>query len=145
MELASALLSLRRIVVVEAISPVNAQKTDHRQEYPHANAGRPLDLEGIEVFDVRPAVSAFQEPENEDSRLRLQNHRIAQLDSKLIIDISRIIACIIGRDCLWRQRLILVSTQRYDVRAIGIVPGHSASADPETLERRIAPFSIIIS
>ena len=46
---------------VEAVAPVNAEQTDHRQEDTHAYTGAALDLEGIEVPDIAPAVTSFEE------------------------------------------------------------------------------------
>ena len=63
MELAAILL--RR--VVETISPVDSEQTDHRQEHSHTDSGSPLDLERIERLDVGPAVSSLEESEHENS------------------------------------------------------------------------------
>ena len=52
-------LSVHR--VVESPSPVHTEQTDHREEHPHADTGRALDLERVEVAQVAPAVSSFEE------------------------------------------------------------------------------------
>ena len=59
-------LSLAVGIIIEAIAPVYTEKTDHRKVYPHADSGRPLDLERIEITDVRPSITAFEEYEGED-------------------------------------------------------------------------------
>ena len=82
-------LSVHRIV--ESPSPVNSKQTDHREEDSLTHTGRPLDLERIEIPDVRPAVTSFQEEQRIDSRLRLQDDRITELDSKLVIHITCIV------------------------------------------------------
>ena len=56
MELASAILA-----VIESISPVDSEKSDHRQEHPHSDAGGSLYLERVEILYVRPCITAFQE------------------------------------------------------------------------------------
>ena len=62
MELA---LSVRGIV--ETVTPVNTEQSKHRQEYSGAHTGRPLHLEGIEVLDVGPAVTSFEERKHIDT------------------------------------------------------------------------------
>ena len=47
--------------VVEAVAPVDAEKADHGKEHAHADTGGTLDLERVEVTDVSPAVSSFEE------------------------------------------------------------------------------------
>ena len=86
MELA---LSVHRIV--KSPSPVHTEESDHRQEYPHAHTGRPLDLERIEISDVGPAVTCLQEAQHIDGRLRLEHHRITQLDSEFVVNVTGVI------------------------------------------------------
>ena len=74
--------------VVETVAPVDTEQTDHRKEDSGADTGRPLDLERIEVLYVRPAVTALEECEHEYLGLRLENDRITELDSKLVIDVT---------------------------------------------------------
>ena len=62
MELA---LSVDRII--ESPSPVNTQKSNHREENPHADTRRTLNLEWIELSDIRPAVTSFEEQQSIDS------------------------------------------------------------------------------
>ena len=47
-ELASAV----SVIVVETVTPVNSEETDHRQEDSHTDTGRSSDLERIEVADI---------------------------------------------------------------------------------------------
>ena len=56
MELA---FSINRII--ETIAPVHSEKPNHRQEDSHADTGRPLYLERIEVFYIGPSITAFKE------------------------------------------------------------------------------------
>ena len=60
MELAAAILG-----VIESVSPVNSEQTDHRQEDANTDSGAALDLERIEIAYVRPAVSSFKEEQGE--------------------------------------------------------------------------------
>lgn len=57
-------LALTVDLIVESISPVNSEQTNHRQEYPDADSGRTFDLERIEFPDVRPAVTTLEEEES---------------------------------------------------------------------------------
>ena len=77
--------------VVKSPSPVNSKESDHREEHPHADSGRPLDLERIEIPDVRPAVTAFEEEERVNRGLRLKHDRITEFDSELVINVAGII------------------------------------------------------
>ena len=84
-------LALSVYRIVESPSPVNSEKSDHRQEDSHTHTGRPLDLERIEIPDVRPAVTSLKEEQCIDCGLRLKDNRISELYSKLIIDITGIL------------------------------------------------------
>ena len=55
-----------RNVFVKAKAIIKAQQTKHRQEYPHANTGRPLEVEGVVIFTANPGIPALQEGEQKD-------------------------------------------------------------------------------
>ena len=57
MELAPIALSR----IVESITPIDSQKTDHREEYPDTDSSGSLDLERIEFLDIRPAITTLEE------------------------------------------------------------------------------------
>ena len=68
-EIASA--SLRAAVwAVETVGPVDTHQPDHREEDADADAGRPFQVERIEVFQVRPCVTGFDEDQSVDGRRR---------------------------------------------------------------------------
>ena len=48
-------LALSADLVIESISPVDSEETDDRKINPHTDTGRTLDLERIEITDIRPA------------------------------------------------------------------------------------------
>ena len=50
-------------ILLETVSPVNAQETHHRQEDTHAHAGGTLHVEGVEVLNICPGITAFEEGE----------------------------------------------------------------------------------
>ena len=82
-ELASAVLG-----IVESPAPVYAEQADHGEEHAHADTGGTLDLERVEVADILPAVSSFEEEQGEDSGAGLEDHGIPQLDSELVVDVT---------------------------------------------------------
>ena len=61
MELASSV-----DLVVKSVAPVDTEKADHRKEDAHTDSGAAFDLERIEIPDVGPAVSSFEEQQRED-------------------------------------------------------------------------------
>lgn len=79
------------VMIVKSVPPVNSEKSYHRQEDPDTDTCGTPDLERIEIPYVRPAVTSFKENQSINRRLRLKHHRIAQLDSELVINISGII------------------------------------------------------
>lgn len=132
-------LALAFLHIVESISPVNSQKTDHRQENPHADTGTALDLEGIEITDIRPAVTPFEEAEHKNRGGRLKYHRISQLNGELVIYVTRIgiIAglAVVLRELIRGKGIILITAEGYDFRAVSAVSGHTVTAEEEALER----------
>ena len=129
-ELASAVL-----LVVKAIAPVNSEQADHRKVDSHADTGRSLDLERIEVPDVRPAITSFQESQGENRRLRLEYKRITELEGKLVVDVSGI--GIIGavRGVLGRgERIVLITSEAYHIGTVVAVAAHSVTSEKEALE-----------
>ena len=76
--------------VIESPSPVNSKKTDHREEYSHADTGRPLDVERIKLSDIRPAVTSFKEDQSVNRGLRLKHNRVTEFNGELVIDVSGI-------------------------------------------------------
>ena len=60
---------------VETICPVDAHHTYHRQEDAHPDTGRPLQLEGIEVFHAHPRVTRFDKSEGINGGGGLQQYR----------------------------------------------------------------------
>ena len=44
---------------VEAVSPVNAKQTDHRQEDTDTHSKGALHVQWVKVFDVVPCITAF--------------------------------------------------------------------------------------
>ena len=116
MELASAVLA-----VVEAVAPVDAQQADHREEDADAHTGAPLDLERVELTDVRPAVTALEEAEDIDGGLRFKDHRITELDRELVVDVTRIREVGTVRGGVHRgEGIVFVTTQGDDFRTVGL-------------------------
>ena len=68
MELASTVFH-----IIESVTPVDSEETDHRKEDAHTDAGAAFDFERIELSYVRPAVTALEEEECEDGRVRMIN------------------------------------------------------------------------
>ena len=141
-ELASVLLDR----IVESITPVKSEKTDHRQEYPDTHTGRALDSERVERLDVGPAVTSFEESQSKDCGLWLEYHRIPELKGELVIDITGIVAVGVVWGCLPRgQGIVIVTAEGDDVRTVGVVAGHAVTAHTESFERRIAPVPVVVA
>ena len=105
-ELASVLLHR----IVETVAPVDTEQTDHREEPPHADTCGTLDLERIELLDVRPAVSTLKEAQHEDRGLWLEDDRITELHRELVIDIAGIVAVGVVRGRLPRGKIVVLVT-----------------------------------
>ena len=142
MELAPVLLFRS----VEAVAPVDTEQTDHREEHPHADTCRTLDLERIELLDVRPAVTSLKEAQHEDRGLRLEDDRVTELHRELVIDIAGIVAVGVVRCHVPRRKgVVLVATEGDDIGSVGVVARHAVSSDPEALERRVTPSAVVVA
>ena len=75
-------------ILLETVSPVNAQETHHRQEDTHAHAGGTLHVEGVEVLNICPGITAFEEGEGVDAGGGLHHHGVTQLKRHAAISVS---------------------------------------------------------
>ena len=140
------LAPLALIRIVESVTPVNTQQTDHREEHADTHTGGTLDLERIEFLYVRPAITTFHEEQGEDRRLRLEDDRIAGLNSELVVNITGIIAVGVVRSDLPRSEgIVLISTKRDDVGTIGVITRHTVSTNSESLKRGISPLPVVVT
>ena len=141
MELAAAVLG-----VVETVAPVHAQESDHREEDTDADTGTALDLERVELADVRPAVTALEEAEDIDGGLRLEDHRVAEFHRKLVVDVAGVgTGGAVRRDTHRREGIVLITTQGDDFRSVGHVSRHTVTAHLEAFERGIAPVAVVVA
>ena len=46
---------------IETISPVDTHQTDHREEDTNADTGRTFQLERVEIFQISPGITRFDE------------------------------------------------------------------------------------
>ena len=92
-------------LVVKSIAPVYAKQAYHREEYPHAHTCGTLDLEGVELAEIRPAVTALQECQGIDGGLRLEDYRITELDGELVVQVTGVAgtALAVRRDLTWSK------------------------------------------
>ena len=89
MEVAATTLlgtALVGIYIVETIGPVDTHQSYHRQEDTYTQTGRALHVEGIELLDFCPRVTAFHETETVDGGVA-QHERIAELECEAIVGI----------------------------------------------------------
>ena len=144
-ELAAALLAVD--IVVETVAPVDAEHTDDRQVDTGADTGGTLDFERIELPDVRPGVTAFEEDQRKDRGLRLEDDRITEFDRELVIDIARIGVArrvVLGRGER-RQGVVVVTAESDDLGTVAVVARHAVAAELEALERRVAPLAVVVT
>ena len=45
------------LYLVETVGPVDTHQTNHRQEDAHTHTGRPLQREGVKVFELSPGIT----------------------------------------------------------------------------------------
>ena len=80
MELAAA------VRTVEAIAPVDADKSKHRHIESDAKACRVVDLERLELTHCRPRVTTLEESEDIDSGASALDDRLTQFESVAVED-----------------------------------------------------------
>lgn len=65
--------------LVEAIAPVESQKSEHGQEDTGAHTSGAIHLERVEVLETEPAVTCFQEAHGIDGSRGVKRQGITQL------------------------------------------------------------------
>ena len=127
-EIASA--SLRAAVwAVETVGPVDTHQSDHWKEDADADAGRPFQVERIEVFQIRPCVTGFDEDQSVDGRRGFEQERVAQLHREARVGIS------VGRS-VTGDTTVLVSAQSDGLGRVGAgVAAHAVTSHVEGFER----------
>ena len=72
-EVELAMVAARGAVdVVEAVTPVEAKQTKHRQEDAHTETGRSFHIKRVEIVEPEPAVACLQEGEGVDGSLWIE-------------------------------------------------------------------------
>ena len=112
--------------VVEAVAPIDAEQADHRKEHTHADSGGALDLEGIEVPDISPAVSSFEEQEGEDGKgfIEAADGYVFQrpVDNAYNIDIytdNSVLTMYINDVCAYTQRIYGIQKNCWSINNYG--------------------------
>ena len=75
----TAVIACSAIDIIEAITPVEAEQTEHGQVDTHADTSRTFHLKRVEMLETEPAVACLKEGERIDSGLRVERQRITQL------------------------------------------------------------------
>lgn len=89
---------------LEAVSPVDTEQADHRKLDAHAQTGRPLHIERIELTHLVPSVTTFEEGKGVHRSGRFKHQRVAQLERQTAVSISRV-------GISTSQTAVLVTTQ----------------------------------
>ena len=74
--------------LVEAIAPVDAEETEHREVEADADTGRALQVEGSELIDVGPRIAGLREGKREDGGVGLEHEGEAELERELRVEKS---------------------------------------------------------
>ena len=120
--------------LVETVSPVDTHHTDHRQIDAHTGAGRTLEVERREFFDVGPRITAFDKRKTVDCGARLQHEREVELHAE-----ARVGVTVLGPR---RERAVVVTAQGDGLLCVAVAARHTVATDVEGFERRLQIFVI---
>jgi hypothetical protein len=98
--------TLRVETLVEAVAPVDAQHTDHRQEDADTSTKRALESKWVEILERSPGITSLGKSETVDGAGSLEHEWEAELGYETSVASSDISAVTVG------DGTILVTTQR---------------------------------
>lgn len=86
-ELRSACL-LSVDVFLEAIGPVDTHESDHGQQNAYADTGRAPHVEGVELLDVHPGITAFKEGQGVDRCGGFEHYGVAEFERHAAVGVG---------------------------------------------------------
>ena len=119
---------------VEAVAPVEAEESEHRQIDANADAGGAVHLERIEVLEAQPAVTSLKESHGVDGSRGVERQGITELEGIFGEDVAAVhVVVVVSRG----KRFILVAAHAYDFLTVEhVARGDTVAAKVEAVERR---------
>ena len=74
--------------LVEAIRPVDTKQTHHGQHDAYTETGRALHVEGVELADVVPRITALEEGQGIDVGRVAQHQRVAKFKCEAVVGVT---------------------------------------------------------
>ena len=128
---------------IETIAPVETEHAEHREIYSHAETGRTIQVERVELVETEPAVTGLHKCEGINHCRRVKSERITQLHGIFREDVTTLIAIQRISRC---QRSVGITSHADELSSIEVIRAREAvAAETETLERSDADVRVIIA
>ena len=128
--------------LVEAIAPVKAQQTKHREVDTGTDTGRAVHFEGIEVLESQPTVTRLHETHGINGGCGVERQRITQFHSIFGEDVTTNGNTV---TTFWGKGLVLIAPHTYNLTAVEVIVSQTVTAKIETMERRGTYLLVIIA
>lgn len=123
MELAAAAAS---VDLVEAVTPVNSEHSQHLEVDSHTDSGGPLHIEGGEFLHRSPTVAGLGECQGIDGCRRLQHEGEMKFHHEAAVGVS-----LFAPGC---ELAVVIAAHGHSLSGIGITSRHAVATEIECLE-----------